>query len=136
MLLNVVWEKTLAILHTRVEITKKSFELQAPLTFWVLYIFEASNQNLVMKREPSDKRFIDETVMCSFPANVQLSHQLHRQLCMELACQTLNVATMEAQLMEIVQAVLAFAVPTWFLPVLLQSPITGNVNYKMSRHDF
>jgi hypothetical protein len=44
---------------------------------------------------------------------------------MELACQTLNVATMEAQLMEIVQAVLAFAVPTWFLPVLLQSPITA-----------
>ena len=87
-----------------------------------------------MKCEPSDEIFIN--FMCSFTANVQLSHQLHQQLCMELACQTLNVATMEVPLMEIVQAVLAFAVPTWFLPVLLQSPITGNVNFKMSRHDF
>ena len=134
MLLNVVWEKTLAILHTRVEITKKSFELQAPLNFWVPFIFETSNNNLIMKCEPSDVIFIN--FMCSFTANVQLSHQLHRQLCMELACQTLNVATMEVPLMEIAQAVLAFAVPTWFLPVLLQSPITGNVNFKMSRHDF
>ena len=42
----------------------KSFEqLPAPLTFWVLYIFEASNQNLIMKCEPSNEISINETAM-------------------------------------------------------------------------
>ena len=38
----------------------KSFELPAPLTFWVPSIFEASNQNFIMEYEPSDQIFIDE----------------------------------------------------------------------------
>ena len=34
----------------------KSFELPAPLAFWVIDIFQAWNQNLIMKYEPSDKK--------------------------------------------------------------------------------
>ena len=35
----------------------KSFELPAPLTFWVFDIFQVWNQNLIMKYEHSDQNF-------------------------------------------------------------------------------
>ena len=36
----------------------KSFELQAPLTFWVPERFKAWNQNIIIKYEPSDHNLI------------------------------------------------------------------------------
>ena len=35
----------------------KSFGLRAPLTFWVPDIIQVSNQNIIMKCEPSDQNF-------------------------------------------------------------------------------
>ena len=64
---------------------------------------------------------------CCFAANVQLSHLHHRQPSMELAYQTLNAATTEAQSMEIAQVVLGFVAPTCSQTVPLLSPIIGNV---------
>ena len=53
------FEFLLFLLITRVEITTKVSNSKSsnPLTFWVPNIFEAENQNLIMKYEPSDQNF-------------------------------------------------------------------------------
>ena len=56
---------------------RKSFELHAPLTFWVLDIFQASNQNLIMKYGLSESIFLQIGTLLPQLSSFRFSTDLH-----------------------------------------------------------